>query len=431
MATWYVCKSGNDSNGGTSYEDAFLTIGRAVSASASGDTIIVGSGVYQESIDLVGKNNITFEGDKYVILDGNNKSLTYGIYSSNNGEFYYVYIKNFIIQNFTCGIAYRKLYYHNITITNCTHAYYPRGYSNSNLGVLTSDSWMAIYNCSYALSGTIYDANTGNIIAPISATNPIKNITVANCTYGIYCPGTNGRLNAGSSTFLKNIFYNCNYILWQTVTASSSQAGDYIVYHPFDSNHKIVCGNGSQVFTSFSSWKSTVGANTYSTDADPKLIQPDIGLLGLDTGSSALDSDLVTKKSGIFNLSVGISNVVNKSIWDACILTNVEKDSKGYFRLKPDATVGTIRTPVINVTGYDVKSISLAESISYPTNVIDYNNTDSKPNRLTFRYRYSNTPFGVNDETPTWNETEGISDLNLQCNYLQLEITLRKDGVAG
>jgi hypothetical protein len=47
--TYYVDDSGSDSNGGTSWGNAWLTIQHAVDNVASGDTIMVGAGTYQES----------------------------------------------------------------------------------------------------------------------------------------------------------------------------------------------------------------------------------------------------------------------------------------------------------------------------------------------------------------------------------------------
>ena len=52
MTTYYVRKSGNDSNNGTSPATAWLTIGKALGASgiSSGDTVYIGSGIYREGI---------------------------------------------------------------------------------------------------------------------------------------------------------------------------------------------------------------------------------------------------------------------------------------------------------------------------------------------------------------------------------------------
>ena len=59
---WHVAKTGNDSNSGHAGQypvslanDAKLTIGAAVSAASSGDTIVIWPGDYAESVSVYGK----------------------------------------------------------------------------------------------------------------------------------------------------------------------------------------------------------------------------------------------------------------------------------------------------------------------------------------------------------------------------------------
>jgi len=63
ITIWHVAKTGSDNNNGHSYEYAKLTIGAAVTASASGDKIIIWPGDYDETVDLAtaGKS-LTLEG---------------------------------------------------------------------------------------------------------------------------------------------------------------------------------------------------------------------------------------------------------------------------------------------------------------------------------------------------------------------------------
>ena len=51
-STYYVRKTGSDSNTGTSPAEAWLTIGKAGSTVAAGDTVYVGAGTYTESVTL-------------------------------------------------------------------------------------------------------------------------------------------------------------------------------------------------------------------------------------------------------------------------------------------------------------------------------------------------------------------------------------------
>ena len=54
MATYYVRKTGSDSNAGTSAGAAWLTIGKALGASgiSSGDTVYIGAGTYREIVTV-------------------------------------------------------------------------------------------------------------------------------------------------------------------------------------------------------------------------------------------------------------------------------------------------------------------------------------------------------------------------------------------
>ncbi len=72
---WHVAKSGNDGNSGHAGQypvnlanNAKLTIGAAVAAASSGDTIIIWPGTYTEQVDLDGAN-------KSLILIGTNRDL--------------------------------------------------------------------------------------------------------------------------------------------------------------------------------------------------------------------------------------------------------------------------------------------------------------------------------------------------------------------
>ena len=48
-ATYYVRKTGNDNNSGTSPAAAWLTLGKAAQTLVAGDTVYVGAGVYTQS----------------------------------------------------------------------------------------------------------------------------------------------------------------------------------------------------------------------------------------------------------------------------------------------------------------------------------------------------------------------------------------------
>ena len=77
QTTYYVSKSGNDSNNGTSLSTPFLTIGKAISVISAGDKIYIRHGVYHEDLTLnnldatsSNKTLISNYNEEKVIIDG-------------------------------------------------------------------------------------------------------------------------------------------------------------------------------------------------------------------------------------------------------------------------------------------------------------------------------------------------------------------------
>lgn len=69
---YYVSKAGNDANAGTSADAPKRTVQAALNAmTVSGQTLIVGAGVYNETLSKTTNNfSITIKGDGYVVFDG-------------------------------------------------------------------------------------------------------------------------------------------------------------------------------------------------------------------------------------------------------------------------------------------------------------------------------------------------------------------------
>ena len=73
QTTYYVSKSGNDSNNGTSLGTPFLTIGKAISVISAGDKIYIRHGVYHEDLTL---NNLdATSGNKTLISNYNEEKV--------------------------------------------------------------------------------------------------------------------------------------------------------------------------------------------------------------------------------------------------------------------------------------------------------------------------------------------------------------------
>ena len=101
----FVAKNGNDSNGGKRIDEAKLTIQAAVTAGASGDTVYVFDGDYDEAITLkngvdivafnpenttilrqVGDNNVECHCYLNININNNNTDETYGLYIQNGNS---------------------------------------------------------------------------------------------------------------------------------------------------------------------------------------------------------------------------------------------------------------------------------------------------------------------------------------------------------
>lgn len=75
--TWYVDKTGNDGNTGQSFGSgrAFLTVGAAVAAATSGDSIRIGPGTFSETVNATAKSlNFVGQGKGLTILTGSSGS---------------------------------------------------------------------------------------------------------------------------------------------------------------------------------------------------------------------------------------------------------------------------------------------------------------------------------------------------------------------
>lgn len=100
---WYVSRDGDDENDGRSWETAFCTIQTAINSAGDANEIIVGEGVYQESINFRGKNlflHSTYPDDwltvQNTVIDAN--GLGAGVFFDGSET------ENCLLQGFTiCG----------------------------------------------------------------------------------------------------------------------------------------------------------------------------------------------------------------------------------------------------------------------------------------------------------------------------------------
>ncbi len=61
-ATYYVAKTGDDTTGSGTSGSPWVTVGKAVAAAGANDTILVGSGVYTQSVSFASRSQVTLKG---------------------------------------------------------------------------------------------------------------------------------------------------------------------------------------------------------------------------------------------------------------------------------------------------------------------------------------------------------------------------------
>lgn len=125
--TYYVAKTGNDSNTGLSAQAAWLTIGHAALTAKAGSTVLVGAGTYHESVTFSNSGTasapIVFKGQGVATVDGSSGvpccttpsvemgngflcCTTQGLFNIvAAGSVNYLTVEGFTIQNYTTSSA--------------------------------------------------------------------------------------------------------------------------------------------------------------------------------------------------------------------------------------------------------------------------------------------------------------------------------------
>lgn len=180
MAIFYVRKTGNNSNNGTSPSTAKLTINGALTACANGDTIYVGAGSYNDNIGsgVSAKSNITLIADcKGLNAVDKGKVILNGdvLQFSNTDSWTNLTIKNFIsiTSTYSC-------YTNNVTtkFINCIF------YAQYGISSLSS-----FYNCNISGSAYAWTNNMGS--NPTAVVNCIVNGPLDGATLTANIPNAN------------------------------------------------------------------------------------------------------------------------------------------------------------------------------------------------------------------------------------------------
>ncbi len=413
MAVFYVNKSGNDANSGRSPNNAKLTIQGAINSASNYDTIIIQSGVYNEAVVMNGKS-LHILCDGLVILDGQN-TLQEGINLFNTS--------GATINQNSQGI----LFIMNYTLYGIRSPHYTNFIYRC-----------VIYNCPNGVDGVVVITNciligtgTGNNRISSGYTN--KNNIIANFNTGV--------APSGNPIIVNSIFYN-NAV---HIDRNDNSTFNKNIYYPVGVSN--VFKNAGTTYTDLPTWRTATGQDANSDALDPQFLDPNNLLFGVANTSPAKYSSLNPPSGeqpypfcgiGALSRRIGISNTVNNLIWTGATVTNLTLGADGSWRLTNPNLNGVWESGAIDLqtlSGYTpapgqtlgIKLADITQSISYPSRVLDSNNTDAKPNRLTFEIATSSD--GINFSP--YQVFEPYAIMNLAYRYIKLKITFRMDGVGG
>lgn len=253
--SYYVTKSGNDRNPGTSRNQPFQTLARAFRELLSpGDVIYVGAGTYSESISIpalaasssFNKSGLRIVADitgnhtgsrgpvvinppsrwSFIARSGNVQfeGITFGP-GSPGGRYYGIYANGASTTVTAINCEFRNLYYgilaysgsvavHSSRFTGDVYGVYGSGLTGSSLqncSFTTCTSWAALLtaqstavtNCTFTQSRYgLYVVQTDRTTAPT-----LHNISFSDCQYGLYC--RNSTISLGEQSVLSTS--NCTY----------------------------------------------------------------------------------------------------------------------------------------------------------------------------------------------------------------------------
>lgn len=411
MAIYYVAKDGSDANNGTSWALAKLTLAGVYALSlAAGDVIYIASGVYKETL-TVGKGNSTtpifWRGVGQVYWespDGASKVF--------NASGSYVWcVENVKFKNASAVVDSSNWI---MTFMNCVFEDINTPFANSG-----SFNWarLTCRNCTFIRAATAvsiawpgYSTSTVELInctfydCVVGCQNQATRIQ--NCLFFVPNTAATGRDHHNGATFSD---FNC----YNTVT-SGIQIGSYNSLAD-----RQAAGYELNSFEDTTPFEDTSSA--------PLTLHPDL-TSRVCWGSQ--DNSFVGSLPPAFVLSKN----VNPTIFD---------DSSGYndagisyngtsnvWELA-SGTSGKYYTPVVDVgRSVMLRRLFPVASTTVPGSVIDYSTADSAPRHWTMRWRGSNSSFTADPAVgPSWTEAELTKDVLTAYRYVQLEFTLRVDGV--
>lgn len=172
MATYYVRKTGNDSNAGTSAGAAWLTVDKAANTVAAGDTVYIGAGTYRElvTMDTSGSSGsiISFIGDITGTYTGDDGLVIISAHDSDDSVATRAIVLDFNGKNF--------VEWHNCTFVGSNSAFV---IGNTAYATATAYEGVVINNCTVIATGYTWGVK---FALNASTTPTASGIKITRCT---------------------------------------------------------------------------------------------------------------------------------------------------------------------------------------------------------------------------------------------------------
>jgi len=421
VATYYVNKSGSNANNGTTPTLAKLTIAAGLALTANGDTLIVGSGSYNERITNT-NNGFNLYSDGVVLLDGTGlagtgcaitgmaayQTINIAAYTT-GGKFVF---KNYNVSSSTLGTINLSGTGSTTNISNC-EIY---GNVNNTVGISCSSVAATVQNCVFSgCSGYGY-YNSGNYQQTF-----VSN-TFYNCGYGIFCSG------GTTATAFYNIFHTCT-----TSVRIQSGVTTNLNFNIYYTTTNLLTVNATN-YTTLAAVQA-IGSELQGYSANPSLVDPANGvwyLSSIGTYGAYPYSSMTKGASANSDGKWIITGSADNSGWYNADGHITKNGTDGAFELTSGSS-GVIVSPVYDLgSALSNTKISLASQQTWPTAMLDYTTSDIRPNHQTVRIRASASTFNQGDVSPSWVEVNIESPLTgVNGRYLQVEITFQSADVAG
>lgn len=304
MATYYVRKTGLDSNDGLSAGNAFLTIDKAANTVAAGDTVWVGAGTYREQVimDTAGSSGsvIRFEADIDGEQTGDAGLVVISAYTDSDtatrascwdpdGRIF-VEVVGFVMQGGTLSCVYSSNAtndnFEGVLFEDCVFVAGPVStdscaHLNMNAGTTPTGAGLTFRRCGFVNHGIRiqWDGNE-------TADQNLK-IVVENCVF----------VGAGTNVTSAAAFW------FDLITAGTFASGGV------DFNNNTVVGYYSGVFVEHGT------STTFPVDARNNVMVCAIPLNKQTSNDGALTSNYNTFTDGLSNVTAGGNDRTETSTW--------------------------------------------------------------------------------------------------------------------